>query len=165
MSKIFSRCFQFQFPVDGIHEIFLLLRNVEVLAPLKWFYMVILGWSMGSCSSRMYMNQAIKSTHLCSNWWSWWGIHCGTWDPECSSNLWSFSSISWSSCRSTKALGCPISSYKLIEQWISGEGFFSSVPFQRVQNEMQEIGEQVLENRNQVGWYPQIWNQILLVRF
>jgi hypothetical protein len=30
-------------------------------------------------------------------------------------------------------------------------GFFSSVPFQRVQNEMQEIGEQVLENRNQVG--------------
>jgi len=29
--------------------------------------------------------------------------------------------------------------------------FFSSVPFQRGQNEMQEIGEQVLENRNQVG--------------
>jgi hypothetical protein len=44
MSKIFSRCFQFQFPLDGIHDlIILLLRNVEVLALLKWFYMVILG--------------------------------------------------------------------------------------------------------------------------
>jgi len=111
MSKIFSRYFQFQFLLDGIHYlIILLLRNVEVLAPLKWFYRVILGWSMGACSSKMYMTKANKSTHLCSDWWSWWGIHCGTWDPESSSNLWSFPSISWSSCRPAKALGCPISS-------------------------------------------------------
>jgi len=119
MNKIFSRCFQFQFLLDGIHDLItLLLRNVEVLAPLKWFYMVVLGWSMGACSSRMNMTKAIKSTHLCSNWWSWWGIHCGTWDLESSPNLWSFSSISWSSCRSTKALRCPISSYK---NWLNHE--------------------------------------------
>ncbi len=76
------------------------------------------------------MTKAIKSTHLCSNWWSWWGIHCGTWDPESSSNLWSFSSISWSSCWSTKALGCPISSYKnwLNREFLERVFLFSSIP-------------------------------------